>query len=80
MAQAAQVELMKAQAEKAKAEADSIRGVEGTKGATEIKEGQTRIESLTQGINNQRAVEQLTRAETELKEIDGMVQGGTITL
>ena len=38
----------------------------------------SRLESLTQGINNQRAVEQLTRAETELKEIDGMVQGGTI--
>jgi len=55
--QAANIELAKAQAEKAKAEAKKIGGVD-------TEEGYTRIKSLTQGMNE-------SRAKTRLLEFQG---------
>lgn len=62
----AQIKLMEAQAKKAEAEADSTRGIEGTKGAAEIA-------NLTQGIENQKAVEALTRAQERLTKIEAYI-------
>lgn len=66
----AQLDLMRAQANKTKAEADKISGID-------TAEAQTRIESLTQGISNQKAVEALTRAQTELADIDRLIKDST---
>lgn len=66
----AQLGLIQAQAEKTKAEADNIRGPQ-----TDLQN--TQIASLTQGINNQKAVEELTRVETQLKQLDVSFQGQT---
>lgn len=66
----AQIELIKAQTENVKADTAS-------KGADPaLKEAQTA--SLTQGIENQKAVAELTKIETELKGIEKTIQGGTI--
>lgn len=73
----AQIKLMEAQAKKADAEADSTRGVEGTKGAAEIGKINTEISSLTQGIENQKAHEGLIKAQTEMQNIDNMVKEAT---
>lgn len=73
----AQIKLLEAQAKKAEAEADSTRGVEGTKGAAEIGKINTEISSLTQGIANQKAQEGLVKAQTEMQNIDNMVKEAT---
>lgn len=70
IAQAAQTELMRAQANRANAEADSLRGVEGTKGATEIAEGQSRIEKLIAETANEGVKNQLMKLDAGLKNID----------
>lgn len=61
--QEAQIELMKAQAEKATAEANKTKGVD-------TKLGETQIESLTQGIENQKAVEELTKIQSRLSNLE----------
>lgn len=57
-----QKELQDSQAEKNRAEAEKIRGID-------TKEGETRVESLTQGIENQKANEILTRIQGELTAV-----------
>ena len=69
--QEAQINLMNAQAEKAKAEAKKTGGVD-------TKLGETKIESLTQGIKNQKAVELLTKTEQRLKEAEATIKEETI--
>lgn len=59
----AQIELAKSQANKNNVEAEKTAGVDTTK-------AQTEIQSLTQGISNQKAIEALTHVETELKKVD----------
>ena len=56
-AQGAQIELMKAQADNIKADTAKKQGVD-----TEL--GQAQISSITQGVNNQKAQEALTKAQT----------------
>ena len=58
---------MEAQAEKAQAEADKTKGID-------TKEAETRIESITQGINNQKAKERLTKIQGNIGEIEEMLQ------
>jgi DNA-binding FrmR family transcriptional regulator len=66
----AQKDLMKAQTDKTKAEKDKISGVD-------TAEAQTRIQSLTQGIKNQKATERLTRIQGDIGEIETLVQEGS---
>lgn len=68
---AAEIQVMQSQAKKNIADANATSG-------TQTEESQTRIKSLTQGIQNQLAQEALTKAETRLKVIEGKVQGDTI--
>ncbi|AXH74826.1 MAG: DNA pilot protein [Microviridae sp.] len=69
-AQEAQIELMKAQATKTEVEAKKIGGVD-------TRLGETQIESLTQGIANQKAIERLTEVQTELAETQSEIMGAT---
>lgn len=66
----AQKELLESQAKKNNAETEKLSG-------TDTEESQTRIKSLLQGIENQKAQEGLTKVEQRLKEIDVQVQGDT---
>lgn len=66
----AQKELLESQAKKNLAETEKLSG-------TDTEESQTRIKSLLQGIENQKAQEGLTKVEQMLKEIDIKVQGDT---
>ena len=59
----AQKRLIEAQANKTEVEAKKIGGVD-------TEEAETRIKSLTQGIENQKAVQQLTQIETDIAEIE----------
>lgn len=70
-AQEAQIELMKAQAKKTEVEANKIEGVD-------TKLGETQIASLTQGIENAKAVERMTEVETMLKEMEAEMVGQTM--
>lgn len=67
----AQQELIKAQTDKTKAEADKTKGVDTTLAETQTK-------SLTQGINNQKAQEALTRADTALRELQTTYHQSTL--
>lgn len=62
MMMSAQKAVLESQAEKNTAEAEKIRGVDTEKTSTEIQ-------SLTQGIENQKAVKSLTEAQTRLSSI-----------
>lgn len=66
----AQKDLLESQAKKNNAETEKLSG-------TDTQESQTRIKSLLQGIENQKAQEGLTKVEQRLKEIDVQVQGDT---
>lgn len=68
---AAQMKVMESQANLNNVEANKKAGVD-----TEL--GRTQIESLTQGIQNSKAVEQLTKADTYLKVIAGAIEGATV--
>lgn len=68
--QEAQIELMKAQAEKTKVEAEKIGGVD-----TEL--GKTQIQSLTQGIENQKAVKKLTEMQSRITDLQGDLMADT---
>ena len=59
----AQKDLLEAQATKTGAEAEKIQGVDTEKAKTEI-------ESLTQGIQNQKATERLSRIQGNIAEIE----------
>ena len=61
--QEAQIELMKAQAEKASAEANKTKGVD-------TKLGETQIENLTQGIENQKAIQELTKIQSRISNLE----------
>ena len=69
-----QMELMKSQADKAQAEADAIRGYKAEQATADVTLKGVQAESLTQGINNQKAVEALTKVETTLKQIQAYEQ------
>jgi len=67
----AQINLLNAQAKNT--EADTAKKV-----GVDTEEAKTRIADLTQGIENKKAAEILTKAETYLKNIEGYVQGSTM--
>lgn len=69
--QRAQQANIEANTEKTKAEAAKIAGVD-----TEL--GQTQIQSLTQGIQNQKAQQKLTEIQTEIGKLDAEFLQGTI--
>lgn len=78
MMQKAQLDLMKAQEEATKATAAKT-NVEAQKiGGVDTQLGETQIESLKQGINNQKAQERLTNIESRLKDIQGDIANETI--
>lgn len=64
----AQKKLMEAQTEKTEAEAKKIAGVDTT-------EAETRVQSLTQGIQNQQAVERLNKIQANIAEIEQDMKG-----
>lgn len=66
----AEKELVKAQTQKTTAEANKIKGVD-------TEEAQARIKDLTQGIKNKEAVERLTRVQTQIEEINLLIQEGS---
>lgn len=66
----AQKALIEAQTEKTQAEAGKIKGVD-------TEEAQTRIASLTQGIQNQKAAERLTKIQGNIAEIEELIQTGS---
>ena len=66
-----QIKVNEAQADKLKAEADKTRGVD-----TEL--GKTQVESLSQGIQNQKAQERLTEMETNLKGVEYDLKEATL--
>lgn len=66
-----QIQVNEAQADKLKAEADKTRGVD-----TEL--GKTQVESLSQGIKNQKAQEKLTEMETNLKGVEYDLKEATL--
>lgn len=66
----ANIKLMESQSEKNKAEATKIAG-------TDTKLGETQIENLTQGIENQKAVEELTKAQTILQNLNNSIADQT---
>lgn len=66
----AQRALIEAQTDKTKVEAEKIGGVD-------TKEAATRIESLTQGITNQKANARLTDLQGDIAEIEGMIKTGS---
>lgn len=68
---AANVELMKSQAEKNRVEAAKTAGVDTTKAETEIQ-------SLTQGIENAKVQAELGKVQTRLAKLDQMVAEGTL--
>lgn len=59
--------LIEAQTQKTKAEAEKIAGVD-------TAEAEKRIESLTQGIENQKAVERLNQIQGNIAEIEEMIK------
>lgn len=59
----AQMDLVKAQTEKTKVEAEKTAGVD-------TKLAETNIASITQGINNQKAVEELTKVTTNIEKLN----------
>lgn len=67
----AQMELIKAQAEKTRVEAEKIGGVDTEKTKVET-------ESLTQGIENQKAQKELTEVQTQLGQIQTMFDKETL--
>lgn len=69
--QIAQMDLIKAQTEKTKAEAENIGGVDREK-------KQVEIQSLTQGIANAKQAELLQKAQTRLTEMQGQITGATM--
>ena len=69
-AQAANIELAKAQAEKAKAEAKKIGGVD-------TKLGEKTIENLTQGIENMKVRQRLEATQANIADIDEAIKAGT---
>lgn len=66
----AQKALMEAQANKTNVEAEKIGGVD-------TQEAVTRIESLSQGIKNQKASARLTDLQGDIAEIESMIKGGS---
>lgn len=66
----AQKKLMEAQANKAEAEAEKIAGAD-------TEESRKRIESLTQGIENQKAIEKMTRIQTGVEEVELLIKEGS---
>lgn len=62
-----QKKLLDAQAAKAEAEANKTKGVDTEKATTEIQ-------NLTQGIENAKAIQQLTKAQTFMQQLDNQFQ------
>lgn len=67
----AQIEVMKSQAKKNEAEATATSGVD-----TQLKE--TQIQSLTQGIDNQKAQQKLTEIQADIAEYEKEIKGETL--
>lgn len=68
--QGAQLELIKAQAEKTRAEAENIAGVERENVATQTKD-------LLQGIENKKAQEVFTNIQNEISKVDAQIKNDT---
>lgn len=75
--QLASMELMNAQAEKAKAEAAKISGVDTEKTKVETQVGTQTIQNLIQDAKTGQAQEVLTRTKNRIEEINEYVQGET---
>lgn len=65
-----QIKLMEAQAKKEEAIADKTAGVD-------TKEAETRIDSLTQGIENQKAQEQAIKIQNRINEVEERIKNAT---
>ena len=68
--QGAQIELIKAQAEKTRVEAENIAGVERENLATQTKD-------LLQGIQNKKAQEVFTNIQNEITKVDAQIKNDT---
>lgn len=69
--------LMEAQAKKADAEADNLRGTPGTKGESEIVVNQAKALNLTEGAKTEEAKRGLMRAQTRVQDWTSEMQGAT---
>lgn len=67
----ANIKLMDSQAKKNEVEASKIGGVD-------TKLGETQIQTLTQGIENAKAVERLTRIQGDIADMDAGIIGSTL--
>lgn len=67
----AQLGLIEAQTEKTKVEAAKTAGVD-------TRQGEAQIASLTQGIENQKTVQELTKVQSKLAQLDQKIVEGTI--
>lgn len=68
----AQQKLIEAQTRQVEAETVKTAGVD-------TRQGEAQIASLAQGVQNQKAIAELTKVQTRLGELDKMVAEGTIT-
>lgn len=74
MGMALQLEILKAQKENIEADTGLKQADTEKKKGVDTELANTQIKSLTQGINNQKAVEELTKVETWMKETEGYIQ------
>lgn len=65
-----QKEMLQAQKELIQAQAENVKADTAKKTGVDTQEAETRIMSLTQGINNAKAQEAMTRAETALRAME----------
>lgn len=74
----AQLGLMRAQKENIEADTKNKQAQANKTSGVDTKEAETRIQSLTQGIQNQKAQEALTWLQREIAQIHTRIQGETI--
>lgn len=74
---AAELALLNAQRENIEADTQLKKVDAAKKGGVDTEESKARIASLTQGIQNQKALEAMQRVETELKNLELKIQGDT---
>lgn len=70
MMQKAQLDLMKAQVEATKADANLKNVDAGKKGGIDTELGKAQVESLLQGVSNQKATEELTKIQSRLNNLE----------
>lgn len=77
MSMGLQLALMQAQTEKIKAETENVQTDTEIKGGVGKEKIQTEIASLTQGIENAKAQEELTKIQTSISMIEEDIKGAT---